>query len=76
MDLRWRNWWEGAEDCIMRNFITCIIHHILLGRSNHGWDGLSTEHARKRKERHTKLWSENLKGGDHSNDLGGMIISE
>jgi len=31
MDLRWRKWWEDEEDCIMRSFITCTIHQILLG---------------------------------------------
>jgi len=22
---------EAGEDCIMKNFITCMLHHILLG---------------------------------------------
>jgi hypothetical protein len=31
---------EGGEDCIMRSFVTCTIHQVLLGRSNQGgWDG-------------------------------------
>jgi hypothetical protein len=25
-------WQEAAEDCIMRSFITCTLHQILLGR--------------------------------------------
>jgi hypothetical protein len=25
-----------GEDCIMRSFIICTLHHILLGRSNQG----------------------------------------
>jgi hypothetical protein len=24
LDLRRRKWWDTGEDCIMRNFITCI----------------------------------------------------
>jgi hypothetical protein len=24
-------WWEGGEDCIMRSFITCTLHRLLLG---------------------------------------------
>jgi hypothetical protein len=28
--LRKRKWWEAGEDCIMRNFITCGLHQILL----------------------------------------------
>jgi hypothetical protein len=31
LDLRGRKWWEAGEDCIMRSFITCTLHHILLG---------------------------------------------
>jgi hypothetical protein len=23
--------WEAGEDCIMRSFITCTLHHILMG---------------------------------------------
>jgi hypothetical protein len=34
LDLRGRRWWEAAEDCIMRSFITCTLHKMLLGRSN------------------------------------------
>jgi len=33
MDLRGRKWWEDKEDCIMRSFITCTLHQILLGWS-------------------------------------------
>jgi hypothetical protein len=28
---RGRKWWEAGEDCIMRSFITCTLHQILLG---------------------------------------------
>jgi hypothetical protein len=33
LDLRGRKWWEAREDCIMRSFITCTLHQILLGLS-------------------------------------------
>jgi hypothetical protein len=26
-----RKWWETGEECIMRSFITCTLHRILLG---------------------------------------------
>jgi hypothetical protein len=26
-----RKWQEAGEDCIIRSFITCMLHHILLG---------------------------------------------
>jgi hypothetical protein len=29
--LRGRKWQEAEEDCIMRSFITCTLHQILLG---------------------------------------------
>jgi hypothetical protein len=31
VDPRGRKWWEAVEDCIMRSFITCMLHQILLG---------------------------------------------
>jgi len=31
LDLRARRWWEAAEHCITRSFITCLLHQILLG---------------------------------------------
>jgi hypothetical protein len=30
LDLRGRKWWEAGEDCIMRSFIICVPHQILL----------------------------------------------
>jgi len=36
LDLRGKKWREDGEDCIMRSFITCTIHKILLGWSNQG----------------------------------------
>jgi hypothetical protein len=33
-DQRGRNWREAAEHCIIRGFITCMFHQILLGPSN------------------------------------------
>jgi hypothetical protein len=29
-------WQEGEEDCILRSFITCMLHKMLLGWSNQG----------------------------------------
>jgi hypothetical protein len=29
--LSWRKWQEAREDWIMTSFITCTLHHILLG---------------------------------------------
>jgi hypothetical protein len=26
-----RKWWEAGGDCITRSFITCTLHHMLLG---------------------------------------------
>jgi hypothetical protein len=31
LDLRGNKWQEAGEDCIMRIFITCKLHQILLG---------------------------------------------
>jgi len=30
LDLREGKGWEAREDCIIRNFITCMLHQILL----------------------------------------------
>jgi len=36
----------AAEGYIMRSFITCMLHEILLGRSNQGgWDGWGMQHG-------------------------------
>jgi hypothetical protein len=31
LELRGRKWQEAGEDCIMKSFITCTLHQILLG---------------------------------------------
>jgi len=31
LDLRGRKWREAGEDCTMRSFITCTLHHIYEG---------------------------------------------
>jgi hypothetical protein len=31
LDLIGRKWLEDGEDSTMRSFITCILHHVLLG---------------------------------------------
>jgi hypothetical protein len=30
VDLRGRKRWEVEEDCVVRSFITCTLHHMLL----------------------------------------------
>jgi len=29
----------SEEDCIMRSFLTCTLHQMILEWSNQGWDG-------------------------------------
>jgi hypothetical protein len=37
-----KKWQDVGEVCIMKGFVTCSLHQILLGRSNHeGQDELS-----------------------------------
>jgi hypothetical protein len=49
LDLRERKWQEAGEECIMRSFITCTLHQILLGWSDQGrWH--ATEHTAHIKE--------------------------
>jgi len=52
------------EDCIMRNFITCTLYQIFLGRS--------VGHVARMGEKINayKSWSEYLKGKNHSGNLG------
>jgi hypothetical protein len=59
-DPRGRKWREAEEHCIMRSFITCTLHQMLLGACSMHW----------RDEMCTIFWSEGLKGRDHSEDLG------
>jgi hypothetical protein len=51
---------EAGEDCIMRSFVVCTLHQILLQSRAHG--------MHDRNEGMQKFWSENLKGRNH---LGG-----
>jgi hypothetical protein len=71
LELRGKKWQEAEEDCVMRSFISCTLQQILLGRAGYV--------ARVGEMRNAfKLWSENLKGRDHLEDLGveGRIILE
>jgi hypothetical protein len=34
VDLRRRKWEEPGEDCLMRNFVTSVLHQILLRLAN------------------------------------------
>jgi hypothetical protein len=62
---------DCGEHCIMMNFITCILHVILLGWLNRGgWDGRDTWHARGRGEVFTGFWLGGRKGRDDWEDLG------
>jgi hypothetical protein len=65
LDLRGRKWWQEArEDCIMRSFITCSFHQLLLGWSSQGgWDEWGILRARERSA--YRIWLKNLKGRDY-----------
>jgi len=63
LDIRGRKWQEAGEVCIMRSFITCTLHQILLEGSNTGgWDGRCMEQEWERWEMNREFWWENLKG--------------
>jgi len=69
LDLRKRRWREAGEDSKMGGFTTCTLHQIILGWSNEeGWNRRHILYAWERWEMHTKFWSVNLKGNDHSED--------
>jgi hypothetical protein len=60
--LRGKKWQEARDDCTMRNFITCMLHQILLGWWNQGGlDGWGMKHT-WRWEMPTKFWSEKSEG--------------
>jgi hypothetical protein len=66
--------WKRPHNDELHNL---YLRQISLGWSNQGgWDVRGIEHAWKRREMHTKFWSENLKGRDYSDDLGveGKVI--
>jgi len=78
VDLRGRKQQEAGENFMMRSFITCTLHvnFIRLIKSRKmRWEG---HVARLKFEVRTKCWPENLKGIDHSENLGvdGSIILE
>jgi hypothetical protein len=55
----------------MMNFITCILHRILLGRLNQGgWGGQDMWHAWGMGEVFTGFWLGGPKVRDHWEDLG------
>jgi hypothetical protein len=74
LDLRGKNWRETGEDCIMKSFITCSLHIYIyiyiraINKRRMRWTG----HAARTEEIRNAytFWSENLKGGDHMEDLG------
>jgi hypothetical protein len=55
----------------MMNFITCILHRILLRWLNQGgWGGRDMWHTRERGEVFTGFWLGGPKGRDHWVDIG------
>jgi hypothetical protein len=58
-------------------FVTCMVHQMLLGQSNHGErDGWGMQHIWERLEMYKIFWLVILKGRDHLEDLStdGRII--
>jgi hypothetical protein len=56
----------------MRIFITCTLHHIIIRVikiNEEELGGACTTHGRNEIIMHIKLWSENLKGRDHLEEL-------
>lgn len=59
-----------GENLVMRRFIICVVSQILLGRSNiNERDRCVIQHAWKKSQMHTELWSGALKEIDHLEDL-------
>jgi hypothetical protein len=56
-DLRGRRWRETGEDCIVRSFITCTLHQILIRWSNERLDGWACS-THRRDEKCMKTWRE------------------
>jgi hypothetical protein len=70
LDLKGRKTVHG-ENCIMMNFIACILHLILLRWWNQGgWGGRDMWHACRRGEVFTGFWLGSLKVRDLCEGLG------
>jgi hypothetical protein len=67
-----RNVGCAREDYIMRSFMKCMLHHMLLGWLNQEDEMEYVTHMGNEK------WLENLTGRDHLEDIGieGRVISE
>jgi hypothetical protein len=61
---------DRGENCTMMNFITCILHRILLRWLNQGWGGLDMWHAWGKGDVFKGFWLGGPKGRDHWEDLG------
>jgi hypothetical protein len=59
LDVKGRKWREAGEDCIMRSFIICTLHQILLEYEYERGGAYST-HVKD--EKSIQIWVENLKG--------------
>jgi hypothetical protein len=68
-NLRGRKWRETGEDCIMWSFIMYTLNQILLWRTR---DLRRAKHVARMEDMRNsyKIWLENLKRRDHSEDLG------
>jgi len=61
----------SGENCIMLNFVSSIIHQILLGWLHQGrWCGWDMWHAWGRSEMYTEFWLGGPRGRDHWEDWG------
>jgi hypothetical protein len=50
LDLRGRKWQEAGEDCMTKNFVTCMLNHILGGKGKEvEMDGSCRMHGRGEK---------------------------
>jgi hypothetical protein len=72
LNLRGRKWQEAGEDCIMRSFITCTLQFY----GDQIKEDEVDDACSRRREKHTIIWLQSLKRGDHLEDLGvdGKII--
>jgi hypothetical protein len=77
LDIRKTKWWENRENYIMRNFITCTLHLILL-QVIISWGMRWMGHVACAGEMRYayRILVENLKGRPHLEDLGidGMVV--
>jgi hypothetical protein len=76
LDLRGRKGREAGEAYIMRSYIACVLYQMSFGRPNQ--EMRRSGYVVGMRGMHTKYWSVNVRGRDHSEDLDvdGRIILE